>query len=116
VVKVAPLGGVRAALRVAQACGLPAVVSSALDTSVGLAAGAALAAALPRLPYACGLGSGRLLSADVVRARVLPVDGFIPVGRAEVDPLLLAELAATADRVAWWKSHLTATYEIMIGR
>jgi len=116
VVKVAPLGGVRAALRVAQACGLPAVVSSALDTSVGLAAGAALAAALPRLPYACGLGSGRLLSADVVRARVLPVDGFIPVGRAEVDPLLLAELGATADRVAWWKSHLTATYEIMIGR
>jgi len=47
---------------------------------------------------------------------VLPVDGFIPVGRAEVDPLLLAELGATADRVAWWKSHLTATYEIMIGR
>jgi len=116
VVKVAPLGGVRAALRVAQAAGLPAVVSSALDTSVGLAAGAALAAALPSLPYACGLGSGRLLTADVVRVRVLPVDGCIPVGRVEADPGLLAELAAPADRSAWWKSHLAATYEIMIGR
>src|SRR6185437_2957479 len=56
-VKVQPLGGVRAALRVAEACGLPAVVSSAVDTSVGLAAGIALAAALPALPYACGLAT-----------------------------------------------------------
>ncbi len=56
VLKVQPLGGVAAALRVAEACGLPVVVSSAVDTSVGLAAGVALAAALPELPYACGLG------------------------------------------------------------
>ena len=57
VLKVQPLGGVRAALRVAEACGLPVVVSSAVDTSVGLAAGVALAAALPELPYACGLAT-----------------------------------------------------------
>ncbi len=65
VVKVAPLGGVAAALRVVEACGLPAVVSSALDTSVGIAAGVALAAALPTLDHACGLGTVALLEGDV---------------------------------------------------
>ena len=113
VLKVAPLGGVAAALRVAEAARLPAVVSSALDTSVGLAAGLVLAAALPSLPYACGLGSGRLLAADVVRDRLLPVDGAIPVSRPEPDPELLAEHAAPADRVAWWHERLAAAYEIM---
>ncbi|WP_394326772.1 o-succinylbenzoate synthase, partial [Thermobifida halotolerans] len=61
VLKVQPLGGVRAALRLAEACGLPVVVSSAVETSVGLAAGVALAAALPELPYACGLATMRLV-------------------------------------------------------
>ncbi|MGL5861586.1 MAG: o-succinylbenzoate synthase, partial [Phycicoccus sp.] len=65
VVKVAPLGGVRSALRVVEECGLPAVVSSALDTSVGIAAGVALAAALPSLEHACGLGTVALLGGDV---------------------------------------------------
>ena len=68
VVKVAPLGGVRAALGIVAECGLPAVVSSALDTSVGMAAGVALAAALPELPFACGLGTVALLEGDVTRA------------------------------------------------
>jgi O-succinylbenzoate synthase len=114
VLKVAPLGGVRAALRVAQACGLPAVVSSALDTSVGLAAGVALAAALPALPYACGLGSGQLLNADVVRDRLLPSDGALAVRRPEPDPELLAALAAPADRLQWWRSRLVVAYESML--
>ena len=113
VLKVAPLGGVRAALRVAEAARLPAVVSSALDTSVGLAAGVALAAALPSLPYACGLGSGRLLRSDVVRARLLPVDGELPVTRPEPDPELLADLAAPDERVSFWRSRLAAAYESM---
>ncbi len=65
VVKVAPLGGVRSALAVVEACGLPAVVSSALDTSVGISAGVALAAALPSLEHACGLGTVALLAGDV---------------------------------------------------
>ncbi len=114
VLKVAPLGGVAAGLRVAQACGLPAVVSSALDTSVGLAAGVALAAALPALPYACGLGSGRLLSTDVVSVRLLPRDGELVVARPDPEPALLDELAAPADRVAWWRSRLAAAYESMV--
>jgi o-succinylbenzoate synthase len=113
VLKVAPLGGIAPALRVAEAAGLPAVVSSALDTSVGLAAGVALAAALPSLPYACGLGSGRLLVSDVVRDRLVPVGGAIAVTRPRPDADLLATLAAPADRIAWWRARLAAAYESM---
>ncbi len=115
VIKVAPLGGLRTALRVARAAGLPAVVSSALDTSVGLSAGVALAAALPALPHACGLGSGRLLAADVVGDRLLPVDGHLAVRRPEPVPALLAELAADPGRRRWWRSHLASAYAIMAG-
>ena len=52
-----PLGGVRAALDVADAAGVPALPTSMMETSVGLAAGLALACALPTLTLACGLGS-----------------------------------------------------------
>lgn len=79
VIKVAPLGGVRKALEVAEACGLPCVVSSALETSVGMAAGVALAAALPELDYACGLATLSLLDGDVTSDSLLPQDGYLPV-------------------------------------
>ncbi|MDX3658325.1 o-succinylbenzoate synthase [Streptomyces sp. ID05-26A] len=79
VIKVAPLGGVRKALEVAEACGLPCVVSSALETSVGMAAGVALAAALPTLDYACGLATLSLLDGDVTSDSLVPVDGYLPV-------------------------------------
>jgi o-succinylbenzoate synthase len=90
VLKVQPLGGVRAALRVAEACGLPVVVSSAVDTSVGLAAGTALAAALPELPYACGLATMSLLAGDVTADPLVPDQGELPVRRPVVDAGLLA--------------------------
>src|SRR5689334_15279643 len=85
VVKVAPLGGVRAALEVVEACGLPAVVSSALDTSVGIAAGVALAAALPSLEFACGLGTVGLFERDVAATPWRPAGGMLPTGRAVPD-------------------------------
>jgi O-succinylbenzoate synthase len=90
-VKVQPLGGVRAALRVAEACGLPVVVSSAVDTSVGLAAGVALAAALPALPYACGLATMSLLSGDVTAVPLAEVGGELPVRRPSVEATALAQ-------------------------
>ena len=93
VLKVQPLGGVAAALAVAEAAGLPALVSSLFETSVGLAAGVALAAALPDLPYACGLGSAGLLAADVVSDPLVPVDGWLRVGRVVPEPELLARFA-----------------------
>lgn len=106
VLKVAPLGGVRPALAIAAECGLPVVVSSALDTSVGIAAGAALAAALPELPYACGLATTSLLTKDVVRQSLDGHGGSIPVGAVDADPSLLDALAAPPDREAWWLSRL----------
>ncbi len=103
VLKVQPLGGVRACLRIAEDIGLPVVVSSALETSVGIAAGIALAAALPDLPYACGLATVQLLAADVVTEPLLPVDGALPVRMPVVDETLVR---ADPDRVAHWEARL----------
>ncbi|HEX4063010.1 MAG TPA: o-succinylbenzoate synthase [Streptosporangiaceae bacterium] len=105
VVKAAPLGGVRAGLAVAEACGLPVVVSSAVDTSVGLAAGAALAAALPALPYDCGLATMSLLTGDVTADPLAASGGELPVRRAEVDP---GRLAAFETDPAPWRDRAMA--------
>jgi O-succinylbenzoate synthase len=85
VLKVAPLGGVRQALRIAAECGLPVVVSSAVESSVGLAAGVALAAALPELGYDCGLATTSLLTGDVTAEPLVPAGGMLPVRSAIVD-------------------------------
>ena len=82
VLKVQPLGGVRACLRIAEDIGLPVVVSSAVESSVGIAAGVALAAALPELHHACGLATVQLLTDDVVTEPMLPVDGMLRRGPA----------------------------------
>ncbi|WP_326957228.1 o-succinylbenzoate synthase [Amycolatopsis sp. NBC_01286] len=104
VLKVSPLGGVRRALEVAEACGLPCVVSSAVETSVGLAAGLALAGALPELEFACGLGTISLLEGDVCANPLSPVDGYLPVLRKPPEPT--AAYAASADVQAAWEARL----------
>ena len=106
VIKVAPLGGVRAALRIATAVGLPVVVSSAVDTSVGLAAGLALAAALPELPFACGLGTASLLSADVCAVSLTPVDGWIGVPTVAPEPDRYTRVAADRVTSSYWLDRL----------
>ncbi|RLV50506.1 O-succinylbenzoate synthase [Nocardioides mangrovicus] len=106
VLKVQPLGGVRACLRIAEDIGLPVVVSSALESSVGIAAGVALAAALPELPYACGLGTVQLFADDVSEPPLLPVDGALPVMRATPSSEALDRLEAAPERVAWWERRL----------
>lgn len=106
VIKVAPLGGVRRALAVAQACGLPCVVSSAVETSVGLAAGLALAGALPELDFACGLGTVSLLTADVVEHPLYPVDGWLPVPTRAPEPTRLIEPDTVT--TARWRQRLRA--------
>ena len=105
VLKVQPLGGVRECLRIAEEIGLPVVVSSALETSIGIAAGVALAAALPELPYACGLATTSLLTADTVTESLTPVDGALPVVRLgpKAD---LADVRADDETARRWQQRL----------
>jgi len=115
VIKCSPLGGVRRSLQVAEAAGLPCVVSSALETSVGLAAQLALAGALPELDFACGLDTLSLLDGDVVTAdaSLRPVEGYLPVPRTPPapDPALLDAYALTdPERVRWWRDRLTRVH------
>lgn len=113
VIKAQPLGGVSAALRIAAEAGLPVVVSSAIDTSVGLSMGAALAAAIPELAYDCGLGTASLLSADVTDAPLRPVAGSIPVGRVAVSEARLTRHAASPERTAWWLERIRRCHALL---
>jgi o-succinylbenzoate synthase len=106
VVKVAPLGGVRRALDIVAQAGLPAVVSSALDTSVGIRAGLALAASLPELPYACGLGTVSLFESDITKDPLVADDGAIRLRDVAADAGLLEQYAASPERRDWWLARL----------
>jgi o-succinylbenzoate synthase len=112
VLKAQPLGGVRSALRIAEACGLPVVVSSAVETSVGLAAGVALAAALPELRHACGLATMSLLSGDVTADPLAEAGGSLPVRRAAVDPAALARFEVDPQP---WRERLLAAAQFLPG-
>ena len=113
VIKAQPLGGVRRALQIVADAGLPAVVSSALESSVGLAMGVALAAALPELDYDCGLGTAALLTADAASPSLLPHDGALPVGRVRPDPALIDRYAASEDRQEWWRARITRCHAVL---
>lgn len=110
VIKAQPLGGARRALGIVAEAGLPAVVSSALDTSVGLAMGVALAAALPDLDFDCGLGTAALFTADVAAPPLKPQGGALTVGRVTPEPALLDVHAASADRREWWLERIARCY------
>jgi O-succinylbenzoate synthase len=118
--KVAPLGGVRAALEIAQVLGadhgLPVVVASALDTSVGIAAGVELAAALPDLPYACGLATAGLLARDVSLDPLVARDGALSAEAARglvVDTAALEELAAPDEVRDRWHDRVRRCHRVL---
>lgn len=113
VIKSQPLGGIRQALAIAAEAGLPVVVSSALDSSVGLSMGAHLAASVPQLDFDCGLGTTALLAHDVTTSPLTPVEGAIEVRRIDVDEALLDEFAAPTDRDAWWRERLRRCYALL---
>ena len=99
--KVAPLGGITRAREIGAHHKLPMVVSSALDSAVGISNGLQLAASLPSLDYACGLATGQLLSADVAE---LPIqNGQLEVKALSPDAELLAKYAVPVERLTWWK-------------
>ena len=110
IIKVAPLGGVRAALKVARKSGLGVVVSSALETSVGLSVGVAAAAAVPGVPRAAGLATASLLVGDVTQP-LIPERGCLPVGRLEPDQELIDRTPVDGDLVTRWGMRLEGMAE-----
>jgi o-succinylbenzoate synthase len=111
IIKCTPLWGVRRALSIADAAGLPTVISSAVETSIGMGAQVALAAAITNLPYACGFGTNALLSGDLVAPAhaLTPRNGTIDVPSVELtpDPKLLDQWAMTdPQRHQWWSDRL----------
>jgi len=119
VLKAAPLGGISRALAISKEAGLPVVISSALESSVGLSMGAHLAAALPLhagsgsggLAFDCGLATAALLAGDVTREPLMPVDGFIEVRRVDVDEKKLDLFEAEDHRIDWWVDRLDRAYK-----
>lgn len=112
VLKVAPLGGVSALLAIASQIDLPVVISSALDSAVGIGAGLTAAAALPELRHACGLGTGGLFVEDVAEP-VLPVDGYLPVAPVAPEPARLDALRAPGPRRDWWLRRIADCYPLL---
>jgi O-succinylbenzoate synthase len=113
VLKVAPLGGVRPVLALAEALGMPTVISGAMDTAVGLSAGVAAACALPVEPLACGFGTGRLLAADVTAEPLVPRNGRLAPVRVVPDPSALAAARArvTPEREQAWRARLVQAWQ-----
>ncbi len=112
VLKVSPLGGVRAMLAIAEQIDIPVVVSSALDSAVGVGDGLVAAGCLPSLQHACGLGTGGLFVEDVAGPR-MPVDGYLPAATVTPEPARLAALAAPPERTQWWIERIRACWPLL---
>jgi o-succinylbenzoate synthase len=112
VLKVAPLGGTSALLKIAEQVDIPVVISSALDSAVGIATGLQAAAALPALRHACGLGTGRLFIEDVADV-ASPVDGYLPVAPVTPDPARLDGLSVSPQRRDWWIRRIISCYRLL---
>lgn len=113
VIKAAPLGGTRRALQIVAEAGLPAVVSSALETSIGMQMGLGLAAALPQLPFACGLGTVSLLDGDICEDSLVAVDGHIQVRDVEPSTSLLRRHEAPEPRRSWWMERMRRCWDLL---
>jgi o-succinylbenzoate synthase len=108
ILKVAPLGGIERSLALAKHHRLPVVVSSALESAVGIGHGIRLAGALPSLDFACGLATGQLLAADIAQ---IPLEGG-KMRVADVTPseASMIEFEASAERTQWWQDRVRNTW------
>lgn len=110
--KVSPIGGINRAKAIAAHHKLPVVVSSALESAVGISHGIKLAAALPELKFACGLGTGKLLANDVAD---LPItDGRMKV--TTVNPSGMLNYQAASERITWWENRIRDSFEVWQAR
>ena len=109
VLKVAPLGGIKKSLAIAAHHKLPVVVSSALESAIGITHGLRLAAALPEISYASGLATGSLFAEDLARHEIR--DGAIGVAKPEIDEARLSRFAVPQERLEWWRERINRVLE-----
>ena len=113
VIKVAPMGGIHHALSVASESGLEVVVSSALESSIGLSQGLAFAAALPSLNYSCGLGTLNLMAGDIVKNPLRSQSGFLEFEIPDIDQVQIEKFRAPKDRQEFWIKRLDRCLELL---
>jgi O-succinylbenzoate synthase len=113
ILKVQPMGGVSRVLDLANRSTIPVVISSALETSVGMYGGLLAASLLDDLPYACGLGTVALIEGDPTLHPLIPVNGQLEVRRPEPDPELLRRWRPDRDRGAQMLRKLRAAAEVL---
>ena len=113
VLKAQPLGGISTIVELSESVSLPIVLSSALESSVGIAMGLYAAAAVKELNFDCGLGTASLLVADVTTEPLVPVAGQIAVQRPVVSPELVERFAADPDTTSWWLERLERCYDLL---
>jgi O-succinylbenzoate synthase len=111
ILKVAPLGGIKRSLKIAAHHKLPVVVSSALESAIGISHGLRLAASLPKLDYACGLATGSLFTSDLATHEVKNGAIFISVPTPNLDAL--ARFAAPKERLDWWRERVKRCWEVL---
>lgn len=113
VLKAQPLGGISKIVELSEEVALPIVLSSALESSVGIAMGLYAAAAVKELNYDCGLGTASLLAGDVTQTPLVAQGGAITVQRPKVNEELLERFAASPDTTAWWLERLERCYNLL---
>jgi O-succinylbenzoate synthase len=108
--KVSPLGGINRSLELAAHHNLPVVVSSALESAVGISYGLRLASSLPQLNYACGLATGALFESDLA---TIPISsGAMNVSAPEIDDERFQRFAASQERLEWWRNRITEVWKL----
>lgn len=112
--KVAPLGGITRGLRIAQRHGIPVVVSSALESAVGISYGLTFASAIKELNFACGLATGSLLASDVGINPI--IDGKMSVSAISPDSESLRSNQVSSERLEWWKNRIQRTWDAGAGQ
>ena len=112
ILKWQPIGGFDTVHEIASRVGLPVVISSALETGVGISHGLALAASFPKLDFACGLGTVALLESDICEPALIPANGELEVMRVEPSERLLKKYAASDERLQWWKNRVSRIWEV----
>ena len=108
--KVSPLGGIKRAMDLASHHKLPVVISSALESAVGISYGLAFAARIPKLDYACGLGTSALFNQDISDIPI--ISGAIKVKSYPIDIAQIERHELKGERLEWWRNRISRVWNL----